>query len=189
MIYFFKNLSTVLDSFQPLIFIAFVILGWLFLRANSHKFARRTERNGLINDIIDINAELLEFAYEYWITNNISKEQLELKVSNSFDRTIFKLKILKRYNILISHQELAKLRALIMSKSRDSDMVLNHITFQKISHKINTISNNLENSLLIKNTSTVKNLVTNLELVYAQYPTVCGLLTGAIIMIIYLVSF
>ena len=150
---FLKSLASQLQLLQPLLFILFVLFGWFFIRHNSHKFARRTERDGLINAVIDLNNDLATLAFEYWVKGEMEKEELELQVSNIFDRINFKLKVLKKYNIYVSPMELAIARKLIMSKSRDKDnKTTNYITYQKVSHKINLISNSLESSLLIKNT-------------------------------------
>lgn len=184
-----NQLVDYLKNIQPFTFIIFVILGWMFIRYNSHQFARRTERNNLLNDVISFNSKLIEYSYQYWILKDLEKNVLEIQVLSLFDRIHFKLEALEQYKIIVPQQDIVGLRRTLMSSSRTKDDIKNNISYQKTCHQINSLSNKLESSLLIKNSTIIETKFSTFNSTLERYPTLSGLIIGLLVMTLYLVSF
>ena len=96
-------IKLVLAALTPIL----VITGWRFIQRNSHSFAKRTELNGIANDVNTIVDELLLLAANYWLTEGPQDSKLkrnnrlsyEMKVIYQHQKLFLKREAVLKYDI------------------------------------------------------------------------------------------
>lgn len=97
-----------------------VIVGWVFIRNNSHSFAKRAELNSLATDIHSIIDDMLTLASSYWLSDNEVSNNPRLSsyfFSTKRDRLSYEMKVMYLYQKLTSKSEAIELYELILDQN------------------------------------------------------------------------
>jgi len=175
-------IKLLLSAVSPIL----ILLGWYFIRLNTHKFAVRAEMNAVAKEIIVITGEMLNISIEYWLKTDANSKHsnfsYQLLTLNHFNRLIQKKTILENYNQNFKLLKIKKLKQELTLNSRTADIQKNNQHFSQIIDVITTVNNQVDTFIATEKTSIFEQFI-NL------YPIKTGQILAGILCIIYLTMF
>jgi hypothetical protein len=161
---------------------ALILLGWYFIRLNTHKFAVRAEMNAVAKEIITITNEMLIISTEYWLKKEVGSNQSNFSyqtlILNHLNRLLPKKAILENYNPNFKLIKIKELKQSLTLNSRGKVMSENEVYFSKIVSVITTVNNQIDSFIAIEKKNSFAQLIN-------QYPVRTGQILGGVACLVY----